>query len=322
MYKKILVTGGTALVGNAIKSVQHDYLDREFVFTGSKDCDLTNKDETLKYVQNCRPDAIIHLAAISGGISLSTKHPATMLRDNVLMSLYILEAARIFDVKKVVMTLTSGMYPIDAPNPIKEEYIHEGCPHESNYGSSFAKRLIEPAIRAYRTEYGMNVIGLVPNGMFGENDNFNYDDAPLVPVLVRRFYENRQGDSKIVVRGDGTPLREYTYSEDVAKAFMWCLDNYSDAQILNMGSTEEHSIKEIAFIIADAMSIDRGRIVFSESRSGGIHRKSTDNSKFVRLSNFEYTPFKVGVEKTVRWFCTTYENGTIRTDNKVGKDEV
>ncbi len=307
MYKKVLVTGGTALVGSAIRSIQDHYPKREFVFIGSRDCNLTNRDETFEYLRSCKPDAIIHLAALSGSISLSSKHPATMLRDNVLMNLYILEAARIFGVEKVVMTLTSGMYSTDAPIPIKEEYIHDGSPHESNYGSSFAKRLIEPSIRAYRSEYGLNVIGLVPNGMFGEGDNFNYEDAPLVPALIRRFYECRQEDAKINIRGDGMPLREYTYSADIAKVFMWCLDNYDDAQILNIGSTEEHSIREIAYMIADALSIDKRRIDFDAPQSVGIFRKSTDNTKFTRLSNFVYTPFKDGLKKTVKWFCDTYE---------------
>ena len=319
MFEKILVTGGTALVGRAIKSLQHNYSKSEFVFIGSKDCNLTNREWTFEYLHNCNPDAIIHLAALSGSISLSSKHPATMLRDNVLMNLYILEAARIFGVKKIVMTLTSGMYPTDAPIPIKEEYIHDGSPHETNYGSSFAKRLIEPSIRAYRSEYGLNVIGLVPNGMFGEGDNFNYEDAPLVPALIRRFYECRQGDAKINIRGDGTPLREYTYSADIAKIFMWCLDNYDDAQILNIGSTEEHAIREIAYMIADALSIDKRRIDFDAPQSEGIFRKSTDNTKFARLSNFEYTPFKGGLEKTVKWFCDTYERSPkdIRTGSKL-----
>ncbi|UCG54865.1 MAG: NAD-dependent epimerase/dehydratase family protein [Dehalococcoidia bacterium] len=319
MLKKILITGGTALVGTAINSIRNDYPSREFIFIGSKDCDLTNKDETLEYVQKCKPDAMIHLAAISGGIGLSIKYPATVLRDNVLMNLHILEAARISKVKKIIMTLTSGMYPTDAPIPIKEEYIHEGYPDESNYGSSFAKRLIEPSIRAYRAEYRLNAIGLVPNGIFGENDNFNYGDAPMVPAQIRHFYENRYGNAKIIIQGDGSPLREYTYSKDVARAYMWCLDNYDDGQILNIGSTEEHSVIEIVSMIAEILNIDKKRIEFDMSQPKGVFRKSTDNSKFVQISNFKYTPFRVGLEKTIRWFCDTYEKSpeSIRTYSKV-----
>ena len=313
MYRKIMVTGGSAVAGTALKSISCDYPESEFFFIGSKDCDLTHSDQTMAFVGKLRPDAIIHLAAISGGIGLSMKYPATLLRGNVLMNFNVLEAARVFKVKKTIMTLTSGMYPAEAPLPLKEEHIHDGYPHESNYGSSFAKRLVEPSIRAYRGEYGLNVIGLVPNGIFGENDNFNYDDAPMVPTLIRRFYEGRPGSEKIVIWGDGSPLREYTYAGDVARAFMWCLHNYDDGQILNIGTTEELSVKEIAYLIASLLRIDTRRIEFDKSKPNGIFRKNTDNSRFLRLSHFRYTPFKVGLENTIKWFCETYK----RTPEKI-----
>jgi GDP-L-fucose synthase len=318
MYHRILVTGGTAVLGTAVKAIQGDHAESKFVFIGSKDCDLTKDEETLNFIRETRPDAILHLAAVSGGIGLSLKSHATMLRDNVFMMFNILEAARLLNIQKTVMTLTTGMYPADAPLPLKEEYIHHGYPHESNYGSSFAKRLVDPAIRAYREEFGMNVIGLVPNGIFGENDNFNENDAPMVPTLIRRFYEKRFTKDKIEIWGDGTPLREYTYSKDVARAFMWCLDHYDGQQILNIGTTEELTVAEIAFMIADILQVDRSRIVFDKSKPMGIFKKSTDNSRFISLSHFTYTPFQEGLRKTIRWYCDAYENhpGTLRMFGK------
>lgn len=306
MYNKIWVTGGSGLVGAAFKSIKDDYPQREFIFTSSKDCDLTNLDNALKYVETHRPDAIVHLAAASGGIGLSTKYPGTLLRDNVLMNINVLEASRILGVKKTVMTLSTGMYPANVPNPILEEYIHDGYPHESNYSYAFAKRLVDPLIKAYRTEYGLNVIGLVPNGIIGEYMNYSYESSTVVAGLIRRFYENREGDSKIVVWGDGSPLREFTYAEDIARAYMWCLDNYNDAQILHIGTTEEHSIRDIAYMIADILGVDRSRIKFDTSKPSGQFRKSTDNSKFIRISEFEYTPFRVALENTIKWFCDHY----------------
>ncbi|EKD82349.1 MAG: hypothetical protein ACD_39C01350G0007, partial [uncultured bacterium] len=202
-FRKILVTGSSAVLGTAVRSISVQYPQNEFIFLTSSDFDLRNIDATYQYIDRCRPDAILHLAAVSGGIGLSIKHPATMLRDNVLMAIGVLEAARKCGVKKTVMTLTAGMYPSNAPLPLKEEYIHDGYPHESNYGSSFAKRLIDPAIRAYREEYNLNVVGLIPGGIFGENDNFNFEDATMVPSLIRRFYENKNTDEKIVIWGNG-----------------------------------------------------------------------------------------------------------------------
>jgi len=306
-FQKILVTGSSGVTGHAVMRVSRQYPSTEFVFSTSRDCNLGNQHEVFEYIEGIAPDAILHLAAVSGGIGLSMKHQASMLRDNVMMTFSVLEAARRAGVRKTLMTLTTGMYPPAAPLPLREESIHDGEPHDSNYGSSFAKRLIEPAIRSYREEYGLDVIGVVPNGIFGENDNFNYDDAPMLPILIRRFYESRHGDDPIVVWGDGTPLREYTYSEDVAKAFLWCLENYSDGQILNTGTTEELSVREIAFAIADLMKIERNRIVFDTTRPNGVIKKSTDNSRFVGLSGLTYTPFRVGLEKTVNWFVSAYE---------------
>lgn len=307
MYKKILVTGGTGLLGTGIKAIAQEYPQSEFVFFGSKDCNLTKLDETLAFISKHQPDAIIHTAALSGGIQYSRKYPATLLRDNVLMNLSVMESARLVGARKTIMTLSTGMYAPDAPNPIKEEYIHDGAPHDSNYSYSFAKRLIDPSIRAYRTEYGLNVIGLISNGIFGENGNFRPEESVMVAALIRRFYEHRNSREPIVIWGDGSPLREYTYSKDMARAFMWCLDHYDDTQSLHVGSTEEHSVKETAHMIADIMGIDPDRIVFDTAKPAGILKKSTDNSRFVRLSGFSYTPFHVGLAHTIKWFCEHYD---------------
>lgn len=313
MYKKILVTGGTGLLGTGIKAIASEYPRTEFVCIGSKDCNLTKLDETLAFVSKYEPDTIIHAAALSGGIQYSKKYPATLLRDNVLMNLSVMESARLLGVRKTIMTLSTGMYAPEAPNPIKEEYIHDGAPHESNYSYAFAKRLIDPSIRAYRTEYGLNVIGLISNGIFGENGNFRHEESVMVAALVRRFYEQRNSSEPIVIWGDGSSLREYTYSKDMARAFMWCLDHYDDPQSLHVGSTEEHSVKETAYMIADIIGIDPGRIVFDTAKPAGIFKKSTDNSRFIKLSGFSYTPFRVGLEHTIKWFCENYDKpGRVR----------
>src|SRR5438046_600879 len=152
-YKRILVTGATGVLGSAFRSIQAHYPAHEFVFSSSRDCDLRNPDGALDHVKDIAPDCLMHLAAVSGGIGLSMDSPATVLRDNVLLTINVLESARIAGVKKTVMALSSGMYPSAAPLPFSEECIHDGPAHSSNYGYSYAKRLIEPAIRAYRKEY-------------------------------------------------------------------------------------------------------------------------------------------------------------------------
>jgi GDP-L-fucose synthase len=316
MFSKIVVTGSGAVAGTAFRTLPH--LESELVFMTSKDCDLTRSEDTLRYFEAHRPDAIIHLAAVSGGIGLSARHHARMLRDNVLMTLNLLETARLLEVKKLVMTLTAGAYPVDAPLPLREEHLHDGWPAANNYGSSFAKRLVDPAIRAYRAEYGLKVVGLIPGGIFGENDNFNLDDAPMVPALIRRCYEAKLHGSEVVIWGDGTPRREYTYSGDIARIFLWALHHYDDDLPLNIGSTEEHSVGEIAGMIAEAVGLESERMVFDTSKPNGVFRRSTDNSRFLALSGFRYLPFREGLARTVRWFVDTHRRdpGSIRMHGK------
>ncbi|MQF95147.1 MAG: NAD-dependent epimerase/dehydratase family protein [SAR202 cluster bacterium] len=310
MFNKILVTGGTGLVGTALNSIVDSYSPTEFIFAGSKDCDLTRFDETVDYVRACNPDAMIQLAALHGSISYGSRYPATLLRDNVMMDLNLLEAARINGVKKIALTLSTGMYPEDAPIPLKEEYIHEGYPHDSSYGYAFAKRLIDPSIRAYRAQYGLSAIGLITNGIFGENADFRHQSSVMLPALIRRFYENKDNDTKITIWGDGSPVREYTYAKDIARAFMWCLDNYDSEQILNIGSTEEHSVAEVACMIAEIMGVDPDRKEFDTTKPVAISRKSSDNSKFMNLSNFKYTPFREGLENSIKYFMESYGDPT------------
>lgn len=320
--QRVLVTGSTGVVGHALRAIRDELPQYEFLFSSSRDCDLRDLPAVVAYVRAVRPDAIVHLAALSGGIGLSLRRPATILRDNVLMSVAVLEAARLGHVGKTVMTLSTGMYPTSAPLPIREESIHDGYPHASNYAYAFAKRLVDPLVRAYREEYGISVIGVVPNGIFGEHDCFNWDDATVVAALIRRFCEHRHTHEPIVIWGDGSPFREFTHAHDIARAYIWCLEHYDEAQILHIGTTEEHSVREIAHMIADILGIERRRIVFDTSKPSGQPRKSTDNSRFVDLSGFRYTPFRLALAQTVRWYCETMERSpaALRLGSKVKTD--
>lgn len=301
-FKNVLVFGATGLTGRGLQAIAPSLPGREFRFLGSRDCDLTNREAVLECVRRHAPDAIMNLAAVSGGIGFSKSRPATMLRDNVLMNLHLLEAARLLRIPKSLHMLSVGMYPPSAALPLRETSLHDGPAHESNYSYAYAKRLIEPAITAYRTEYGLNVVGVVPNGIFGENMNFKRDESIMLAALIRRFHENRNGTGPLEVWGDGTALREYTYSQDMARACLWCLDHYEGEGILNIGSNEEHSVASIATMVAESLGIDPSRIHFDRSKPGGIHRRPTDNLKFVTCSGFRYTPFREGLSRTVRWF--------------------
>jgi len=305
-YKRVLVTGAGGVLGTAMKAIV-DAGSAEFVFVTRSDFDLCDPVQTRHLIAEIVPDAVIHLAALSGGVALSRCRPATQLRDNVLMTINVLEASLQIPVAKVVMTLSSGMYPPTAPQPIREEMIHSGPPHESNYAYALAKRLIEPAVRAYRHEHRLNVVGLVPNGIFGEGDDFSLESASMPAALIRRLFEQRNGSEPIVVWGDGSPLRELTYSRDMARAFLWCLEHYDLGQILNVGTPEEVSVRDVAHAIASVLSIDCRRVVFDRTKPSGVPRKKTDVSRFVSMSGFGFTSFRQALPQVVEWFAQNYE---------------
>ena len=156
----------------------------------------------------------------------------------------------------------------------------------------------------------MSVIGLVTNGIFGENADFTHESSIMLAALIRRFYENKNTDTKIAVWGDGSPVREYTYAKDIARAFMWCLDNYDSEQILHIGSTEENSVTDVADMISEIMGIDPNRRQFDTSKPVAISRKSSDNSRFMKLANFKYTPFKEGLKNSIEYFSANYDDPT------------
>ena len=296
---KVLVTGGSGVAANGLREIKDEF-DHDFIFVTSVECDLRDANSVGELFKKYRPDGVINFAAVSGGIGLSGSRNASMFRDNMLINLNVFEACVAFQAK-LVACLTTGMYPPSAPLPLSERSIHSGEPHGSNYGSSFAKRMIEPMVRGYRSEYDLDCVGLIPNGIFGPHDNFHPEHAPMLPAQMLNVLKAKQTGSDIIVWGDGTPLREYTFSHDIARAFVWALDNYSDDQVLNCGTDEELSIADIIGLICENFEVDKNRIKFDNSKPNGVFQKSVDNSKFKYLSNFEYTDFRNGLEITCRW---------------------
>lgn len=307
-YQRIFVTGGSAVAGYGLKSVveKGEYPGREFFFPRSGECNLLNFEETKKCIADFKPDAIIHFAAVSGGIQLTLDHPASVMRDNILMNFNVVEAARLSGVKKVLMTLSASCYPPDTPVPMKEEALHSGYPHETNYSYAFAKRLIDPMSRAYEKEYGLQIVGIIPGAIIGPRSNFNPKSSTAVPGMIRRFYEEREGSGPLVVWGDGSPVRQFTSDEDIGRIAMWFIENDTEEKLFNVSTSEETSIKEVAYIIADAMGLDASRITFDTSKPKGAHSQSVDNSRFVKLSGFQYTPTRDTIRRTVEYFVEHY----------------
>jgi GDP-L-fucose synthase len=306
MSKRVLITGGTGMIGNAFKHVNTSH---ELIFIGSKDCNLLNQELFLQTLKNYNPDAIIHLAARVGGVKANTDFIGDFFSDNLQINHNVLNAAKNYGVKKVVSLLSTCVYPDNARYPLTEEQINEGPPHHSNFGYAYAKRMLDVQSRAYRQQYGCNFITAIPNNLFGEHDYFDLQNSHVIPAIIRKMHEAKLNNDDVVLWGDGSPLREFTYSKDLANILLFLLENYDGKNPINIGNTHETSIKEVAESIAEVMKFN-GNIKWDTDKPMGQFRKPSDNSKLLDLGwkSENYTEFKKALIDTCQWFNENYPN--------------
>ena len=255
------------------------------------------------------PDAVIHLAARVGGVKANTDYIADFYADNIMINANVLSCAKEFEVNKLVSLLSTCVYPDSATYPLTESQIHSGSPHDSNFGYAYAKRMLDVQSRALRRQHGCNFITAIPNNLFGENDNFHLEDSHVIPAIIRKIYEAKQKNENVVLWGDGSPLREFTYSRDLANILLFVLEHYDGAEPINVGNTKEVSINEVATIIADIMDF-HGQIIWDTTKLSGQHRKPSDNSKLIELGwkQGDYTDLKNALTKTCKWVILNYPN--------------
>lgn len=305
---KILVTGGSGLVGSSLKSIQNQFHDYNFIFLSSHMCDLTNYNQTLNYFEQEKPDFVIHLAANVGGLFKNMKYKVDMLETNLSINSNVLKASYIVGVKKLIACLSTCIFPDKISYPINETMLHLGPPHYSNDSYAYAKRILEIQCRAYREQYGCNYVCVIPTNIYGLNDNFHLEDAHVIPALIHKCWLAKQSGNNFVVSGSGTPLRQFIYSEDLAKLIMIVLEKYDDVEpiILSVGEEEEVSIGQIAQMIADKFDYSEN-MIFDLSLPDGQFKKTANNSKLLNLiGNFEFIKMKQGIDKTIEWFIENY----------------
>jgi len=303
---KILVTGGTGMVGSAFKDLQTRH---DLILVGSKEYDLTSWKDSLYMVERNRPDAIIHLAAKVGGIKANMENQGDFYTINSLINTNVLKAARDLRVGKVVSLLSTCIYPDKVEYPLTEDQIHNGPPHSSNYAYAHSKRMLDIQSRAYRDQYGSNFITAVPNNLFGENDNFDLENSHVIPAMIRKIYEAKLQNKDAVMWGDGTPLREFTYAADLAKILLFLIENYDAPDPINVGNTEEISIRKVAEMLAEILNFE-GQIVWDPTKPNGQLRKPSDNSSLLELGwrRENYTNFRKALTKTCKWAIMRYPN--------------
>ena len=299
----ILVTGGTGLVGKAIEEISSKY-NYKFIFIGSKDCDLTNLNDTRRFFIKIQPDFVIHLAACVGGLFKNINYKVDMYEKNIMINHNVLKVCHELKVTKVISCLSTCIFPDKTKYPINETMLHYGPPHSSNDAYAYAKRMLEVHSKAYQSQYGDNFICVIPTNIYGPHDNFSLEDGHVIPALIHRCYINKQNDEPFVVRGSGKPLRQFIFSIDLARLLMWTLTDYEEREsiILSVSEKDEISIKDVAQSIADAYSYGEN-IQFDTNFTDGQHKKTADNSKLMKLNgDFSFTPFKEGIQRSVDWF--------------------
>jgi len=306
----VLITGGSGLVGSAIKNVSlsGDYHKYNFVFLSSKDCDLTNYKETLSTFLSYNPDYVIHLAACVGGLFKNIKYKVDMFEKNIIINTNVLKVCHEIKVKKVISCLSTCIFPDKTTYPIDETMLHNGPPHFSNDAYAYAKRMLEVQSRAYQEQYNDKFICVIPTNIYGPFDNFNLEDAHVIPSLIHKCFLSKKNNEPFVISGSGNPLRQFIFSEDLAKLILWTMEYYNELEpiILSVPETDEKSINYIANSIANSFDYT-DNIIFDKNKPDGQFKKTANNYKLMNfIPEFKFTPIEEGITKTVQWFVNNY----------------
>jgi len=327
MATVVLVTGGTGLVGAALRHVIETepvgskygkQPNETWIFASSADGDLRDPAQTLKLYEKYKPTHVIHLAALVGGLFKNMKYKLTFLRDNILINDNVLHASYTQKTTKLISCLSTCVFPDKVEYPLDENKIHSGPPHESNFGYAHAKRMVDVQNHAYKEEFGCNFTSAIPTNIFGPHDNYDLEDAHVIPALVHKCYLAKKNGTPFIVGGTGKPLRQFIFSWDLAKLFIWMLREYDDVEpiILSVGEDEEVSVKEVTDAIVKAVGFE-GEYSFDTTRADGQFRKPASNKKLLeRMGGFQFTPFETALDISVKWFIENYDTARTGVNKK------
>ncbi|MGH3066924.1 MAG: GDP-L-fucose synthase family protein, partial [Gaiellaceae bacterium] len=275
---RVLVTGGGGFLGShVVERLESDAHD--VVVARSTDHDLRREDDVARLFDDARPEVVYHLAAVAGGIGANRAEPGRFWYENVLMGAYVLEQSRLARVRKLVTLGTICEYPKHTPVPFREEDLWNGYPEETNAPYGIAKKAHLVGGQAYRDQYGLNAIHLLPVNLYGPRDNFDLETSHVIPALIRKMTESPE---RIELWGDGTPTREFLYVEDAAEGIALAGEHYDGGEPVNLGSGDEISIRDLADLVAELTGFE-GEIVWDSSKPNGQPRRQLDVSKAEQL---------------------------------------
>jgi len=294
MKPKILVTGGTGMVGEELKLIMP-----EAVYISSKDYDLTKESEVKKMFKEHNPSHVVHLAAKVGSLHDNIKNRVTYFDDNALINTFVLREAYKAGVKRFIGVLSTCIYPNEVKNyPINEEDLHNGAPHEDLHSYAYAKRCLAVQIEAYNLQFKTKYNYLIPCNMYGEHCKAHMGRSHYVNALISKIIEaKKEGQSEITLFGDGTPLRQFMHSKDFARVIKLCIEN-DVTESFNVATEENYSVHKIAEIGLNACDAESLKIEYDKTKPNGQHRKDVSIKKFRKhFSDFEFTPLKEGIKQ-------------------------
>mmetsp|Transcript_22084 Transcript_22084/g.32059 ORF Transcript_22084/g.32059 Transcript_22084/m.32059 type:complete len:331 (-) Transcript_22084:215-1207(-) len=312
--KKVLVTGGSGLVGKGIETfVSNDEeakANEEYIFLSSADANLTNMEACRAVFETHKPTHVIHLAAKVGGLFANMREKVEFYRLNTIMNDNVMECCRIFQVEKLVSCLSTCVFPDKVTYPIDETMVHLGPPHTSNEGYAYSKRMIDVLNRCYKDEYGCNFTSIIPTNIFGPHDNFSIENGHVIPGLMHKCYIAKRDNTDFTIWGSGKPLRQFIYSIDLAELTVWTMRTYqeTDPIILSVDEAAEVSIGDVARMVAEGMEF-KGNIVFDTSKADGQYKKTASNAKLrTYLPDYAFTDLREGIVQTCQWFMENFES--------------
>ena len=313
--EKVYVAGHKGLVGSAIVRALvargHDF-DKIIVADRNK-LDLRNQQIVYDFFSENTPKYTFLAAAKVGGIGYNMKYPAEFIRDNTMIQSNVIEAAYKYNNSGKLLFLGSAcIYPKMAPVPIKEEYLMTGPLEESNIGYAMSKIAGHLLAKKYTEQFNFSTISVMPNNLYGINDNFNPEECHVIPSFINRFIKAKEeGAKEVVCFGDGTPTREFLFSDDVADACLFLMDNYYDPDIINIGPNREVSIRELSELIARLVGYE-GKIVWDTSMPNGTPRRALDTTRMDNLGWKAKTNLEDGLKTTIDWYLNNRGNRNAR----------